>query len=54
MNHANSSISVIPGSETLCSVHSGRVADDPVARLADKLLETNVVEHDLGEHGRER
>ena len=32
----------------------GRVADDPVARLAYQLLETNVVEQDLGEHDRVR
>ena len=47
--HANSSISVMPGSETLCSVHSGQALRDPQARLGDQLLEASVVERDLGE-----
>ena len=47
--HANSSISVIPGSDTLCSVHSGHSWAIFVDRLGDDVLEAAVVELDVGE-----
>ena len=47
--HANSSISVIPGSETLCSVHSGQLSAIRIRASGHELLEAAVVEHDLGQ-----
>ena len=47
--HANSSIRVIPGSDTLCSVHSGQERREPQARLVDEVLEAAVVERDFGQ-----
>ena len=50
MNHANSSINVMPGIGHVVLGPLGRVAGDSRARLAHQLLEAQVVEHDLAQH----